>query len=572
MSSTLRPGRRAFVAGAAATLAGCSRVRHVVDAPSSSPVSLNIKTTPADDDPYATKIARHLEQNLKAVGLQAEVIPMTTDELLRSLLIDHEFDLYVARHPGGHDPDFLRALVHSRFGSEPGWQNPFGFADLGVDDDVDTQRQQPPDDRQEVLSDLQWTLAREQPFTVVARPDTIHAVRTDNVDDWPDGGIQSPTDLLSVSTRDGETVEQLTITTTDPRPTRNRNPLSVAFRDRGLVTGLLYDSLARWVGDRLRPWLAESWHWSDASDAVATVELRREATWHDGRSVTAADVAFTYRFLADTTLGEGDVRVPTPRFRGQVDLVKRVTVVDDHTVRFVFDGHPRVARRAFTVPVLPAHEWKPRAHETGLAGIELSDGTTEALVWDNPEPVGSGPLKFERAVAKETLILSRFDDHVLNRDGEGVAYEQLVFRVTPSDDAAVELVAAEEADATGPVFAGVAPRIARAGDLSLLASPMRAFYHVGYNTRSAPLNNPRFRLAIGALLDRNTLVGDAFGGYATPAVSPVVGEWLAPGLEWNGASPVTSFVGGDGTLDIEDAKAAFREAGYRYRNDGTLVN
>lgn len=573
MAHPHRLGRRAFLAGTTAALAGCSRAREVVDGrPSSQPVSVTIKTTPADDDPYAIRIARHLATNLEAAGVAAQIVPMATDELLRDLLINHEFDIYVARHPGGHDPDFLRSLVHSKYGNEPGWQNPFGFANLDVDDLADDQRNQKRARRRKTVADLQRSVARGQPFTVVAHPDTIHAVRTDRFVEWPSDGLRSPVDLLSLSGRADADTTTLTVAVTDVYPTRNRNPLAVTFRNRGLATDLLYDPLARWTDGELRPWLARNWDWADDDGTVATLELRPDARWHDGRPVTADDVAFTYRFLADTSLGRGDVSVPAPRFRGRIDLVEDVTVVDDHTVRIRFDGHPRVVRRAFTVPVLPEHEWRPRAREAELAGIDLFDGMTEALVWDNPEPVGSGPLAFESAEVDEELVLTRFDDHFSNREGAGVPYDRLLFHVAPSDEVAVELAATGEADATGPVFASVTPRIGRAADLSLLAGTLRAFYHVGYNIRRGPFTNPRFRLAVGKLLDRKALLEETFGGYATPAVSPVGDEWRAADLEWDGSDPVTPFPRtDDGSLDVAAVRQAFREAGHRYREDGTLV-
>jgi peptide/nickel transport system substrate-binding protein len=571
-----RVGRREFTAGAAgvaAALAGCSRLRSAIDGSETSQVSLTIKTMPDDNDPYAIRIARHLEDHLQAVGVETEITPMAPDQLLRSLLIDHEFDLYVARHPGGHDPDFLRSVVHSRFGDDPGWQNPFGFAELDVDELVERQRDQHTGERRSTVMELQRTLARTQPFTVVAHPDSIHAVRTDRIPDWPGRGIQSPSDLLSLQPRADGSLERLRMAITDPLVTRNRNPLAVEFRDRDLVTGMLYEPLARTRPDRLEPRLATDWSWETDDDGLtATVDVR-EAVWHDGTPVTAEDVAFTYRFIADTSLGEGDVPVPAPRYRGRVSLVESAEAVDDLTVRLRMVGSPVVARRAFTVPILPIHEWESRATEAQIAGIDLFGGTTEALVWANPEPVGSGPLAFERAAEDEALVLSRFDDHWEgDEERQYPRYERLALRVVPSDDAGVELVAADEVDATGPLFASVAPRIARADEASLIAGGTSTFYHVGYNTRHEPLNNPRFRQAAGALLDRTRLITDAFGGYATPSVSPLISSWVPPELEWNGTDPVSPFPGRNGELDVEAARTLFEEAGYDYRDDGAMVS
>lgn len=85
------------------------------------PVSLSIKTVPTDSDPRSILIARFLAEKLQAVGIDAEIVPMRPEEFLLDVLVDQSFDVYVARHPDNHDPDFLRSLLHSRFGSEPGW-------------------------------------------------------------------------------------------------------------------------------------------------------------------------------------------------------------------------------------------------------------------------------------------------------------------------------------------------------------------------------------------------------------------------------------------------------------------
>jgi peptide/nickel transport system substrate-binding protein len=62
-----------------------------------------------------------------------------------------------------------------------------------------------------------------------------------------------------------------------------------------------------------------------------------------------------------------------------------------------------------------------------------------------------------------------------------------------------------------------------------------------------------------------------FEGYARPAVSLLAGtDWLPGDLRWNDHDPVTPFLGSAGELDVDRARAAFRDAGYRYEG-GTLV-
>ena len=53
----------AGVAGSAAATSGCvSRLRTVMGRESPDPVTVTIKTVPADDDPYALLIARQLSK------------------------------------------------------------------------------------------------------------------------------------------------------------------------------------------------------------------------------------------------------------------------------------------------------------------------------------------------------------------------------------------------------------------------------------------------------------------------------------------------------------------------------
>jgi peptide/nickel transport system substrate-binding protein len=147
-------------------------------------VSLTITTLPTDADPRSIKIARRFAANLQAVGIDAQIAPASRVTLLRDVLVNQSFDLYVARSPPVEHPDLLRSLLHSRFGAEPGWQNPFGYANLSLDDLLERQRRRTGAARRDVLEEIQRTVARTQPFTVVAFPNEIRTVRMDQDVAW----------------------------------------------------------------------------------------------------------------------------------------------------------------------------------------------------------------------------------------------------------------------------------------------------------------------------------------------------------------------------------------------------
>ena len=603
------PSRRSVLAavGLAAT-GGCVReVQSAIDRDSPKQLSLSIKTVPADADAVATTIARFLSSKLQRVGIDASVVLMSHEELLRDVLVNQSFDLYVARYPARHDPDFVRPLAHSSFGVEPGWQNPFGYSNLGVDDLLEKQARQTGTARKKTLFEIQRRLVRDQPFSVVAFPDEVRATRTGDITGWVDSDVHSLASYLSLSppeeTRRTPTPtpssgdaptsttatptgnpSEVRMTVTDARPTENLNPLAVEFRREGTITGLLYDSLARYVDGSVEPWLAESWEWRADDTPSVDVRLRSGLTWHDGEPLTADDVAFTYRFLADTSLGNFSTPVPAPRFRSRTSLVDTVEVRDERTVRVTFDRASRpVAIHSLTVPLLPRHVWKPKAEKATVAGIDTGSQVTRALVWNNPSPVGSGPFRFRSKSVKESVVLEPYEGHFLAADptvggaagrfAGGFNFDRLVFAVVPSSGAAVELLQRGQADATAsPLDPSAVPEIGRSNQLDFHVARSNAFYHVGFNVRKAPLGNPRFRRAVARLIDKQYLVDEVFKGYAKPASSPLAGYTpVAPDLVWSGSDPKLPFAGASGSLDVERAREFFRKAGYRYTNSGKLV-
>jgi len=615
--------RRAFLSSGVATALGSGCIQQsqsLFGRSSPTRVSLTIKTTPADADARATAIARTLSTRLTTVGIDASIALRSTEELYRDVLLNQSFDLYVGTFPHTEDPDFLRPLLHSRFGGEPGWQNPFGYTNLELDDRLAAQRTESGPDRVETLRQIERAVVRDQPFTVVAFPDAIrtthsgrlqtprstrfHTARrylaaepmvdtdTDAAADVDTNTGTAPTTTTPTDRNDGDgdsatdTSRRLRVTLSDSRPTKNLNPLAAEFRSGSTITTLLYDSVGRWIDGRVRPWLASDWTWSESPTSGtprATVSLRDDLTWHDGTALTAADVAFTYRFLRDTSLGRADSPVPAPTYRGETSLVESVTAPATDRVELQFGPVSRaVATRAFTVPILPEHVWRALTTQATLAGVDTGSAVTRALVWNNVPPVGSGPLQFERANRKESLLLRRFDDHFLHRADEtaavgpyanGFSFDRLEFVVVPSAAAAVELVADGVAGFTGsPLTQAAVPRIGRHDGLELRVSQPFEFYHVGYNARTPPTSNTRFRRAVAHLVDKASIVDETFRGYADPAASPLARRAVqSRELQWEGDDPSTPFPGENGTLDVERARDLFRDAGYRYSDDGHLV-
>jgi len=572
--------------GAAAATAGCfSRLRSRITYDAADPISISVKTVPADRDPSAVLLGRELQDHLETVGIDVSHELIDEVQLLRDAFLNHDYDLFVTELPGHRDPDELRALLHSQFAPELGLQNPFGYASPRSDELLEAQRRpaMPEEsesgddpssttDRRLLVERLQRQLLQQQPFlTVVSRPHT-----TAVAPDLTFSGAVSFASSLSYLTVDRPegSLNTLTVGLQRPNVTENRNVLAVEYRLHDRLTDLLYDPLVRRVGDQYVPWLATEYSVQGETDTI-TVDLRPNLSWHDGTPLTAQDVVFTYRFCRDTALGQTDSPVPATRFRQQTSLVESATAIDQTTVEFEL-GPTRIglAPTALTVPILPEHKWRNRA------SLE-HEYFTKALTATVSSPVGSGPLQFDSAEAGQSLTLKRFEDHFLRTTSDlpdslqpfagGPAYETLAAEGAPNIGVVLDDIAegrVEVLDGTIPVEDVPDARDRR--DVRVLESPTPSYYMIGINTRRHPLSNYTFRSALGRLIDRDHIVEAVFDGVATATETPLHGTaYVSEELRWDGESITGPFPGEDGTLDRDAARQLFREAGFRY-HDGSL--
>ena len=119
-----------------------------------------------------------------------------------------------------------------------------------------------------------------------------------------------------------------------------------------------------------------------------TFKLREEARWHDGKPVTAHDVAFSL----NTLKSKG-----APFYRFYYANVDEAEVLSAHKIKFVFKGRknrelPLIIGQ---LPVLPKHYWQ---------GRDFERTTLEP-------PLGSGPYKVGKVDAGRSITLQRVADY-----------------------------------------------------------------------------------------------------------------------------------------------------------------
>lgn len=252
---------------------------------------------------------------------------------------------------------------------------------------------------------------------------------------------------------------------------------------------LVYDTITwRDAAGIPRPWLARSVRVADGGERVI-VRLRDGVRWHDGRPVTARDVAFTYGFMRARR---------HPRFAPQLRAIDSVAATDARTVEFRL-RHPSLGfadQPLADVPILPEHLWR------GVGpGLRAPAGA----------PVGSGPYRVTgrrrdgglrlaavpgyfrgppRADLVEVPIIPEAGD-MLDALRRGKV-DALPFALTPPQQASLESISVRVA--RGPLYTGTM---------------------LMFNLRRAPLDRVAVRRALADALDLRRIARAA--GAATPA-------------------------------------------------------
>jgi len=229
-----------------------------------------------------------------------------------------------------------------------------------------------------------------------------------------------------------------------------------------------------------------------------TFRIRPEARWSDGRPVTAADVAFTWRTMTDpanevaSRTGWDRITAVTPgrtATGGECAPATCVTVA--------FDGDYAPWREIFSVSganyVLPEHVLRGEDFDT---------------VWSDGGIVGSGPFTLESYRPRVRAVLAADPDWWGADDtGGGPFLDRIVVDFLDSSGAALTAVRQGEAQLVSPPPDPALIRRARGLDgVEVQAVPSSFFEYIILNTAQPPLDDPRVRQALAHAIDRQQIV------------------------------------------------------------------
>jgi peptide/nickel transport system substrate-binding protein len=291
------------------------------------------------------------------------------------------------------------------------------------------------------------------------------------------------------------------------------NPITTYSTEANEIVQLVYDKLLGYDLDlKVKPELAKDFAYS-ADGKTLTFKLRDNAKWHDGQSVTADDVVFTYKLIKDNKLGE---------YAQWLTHMVSVEATDPTTITLTFDV-PQAFNPGLAIPILPKHIW---------------DGMTvdEIQKYANDKPIGSGPYRFVEWKNGSSLTLQRNPDFW----GDAPKAEKITFVLYGNEDVMAQALKAGDVDILTEVTPTVWDGLKSAQNVKAVSLPSYSFHHIGFNVSedAKSKGNPMLRdkvvrQALSYALDRNQLVQLALAGHGK------VGDSIIPiGItDWHLAIP-----------------------------------
>jgi peptide/nickel transport system substrate-binding protein len=274
----------------------------------------------------------------------------------------------------------------------------------------------------------------------------------------------------------------------------------------------IYDYLAD-VGPELntrsekgfRPQLTDGWRWSPDSLSLA-FHINPRARWHDGKSVSAHDVQFTFALNKNPALGGGML--------SELANIDSVTTSDSLTAVFWF--HERLPTQfldaAAQLLILPAHQ---------LERIQVAK-----LRESPPPPIGTGRFRFRRWDKGSSVEIVADSSNYRGR----AKLDRVIWSISPDFTTAVTRLLSGDADLFEALRAENLPGVQRHASLRAIILPGTDYAFIQFNLRD-PSNKARahplfgertLRRAIAMSIDRTTLVRSVLDTLGAVALGPTV--------------------------------------------------
>jgi peptide/nickel transport system substrate-binding protein len=235
-----------------------------------------------------------------------------------------------------------------------------------------------------------------------------------------------------------------------------------------------------------------------------TIKLRKDIHWQDGVPITSHDVKFALDKIQDPN-------VPALNKLAYFEKLDRLETPDDQTLVFVWKEPFSPGMYAIT------QLWPIPEHIYGKGDFLTNPA--------NRKPVGSGPFMLDEWRSGQYISLKRYDDYY----GKKAYLDRIIFKVVEDDAVALNMLKTGELDEMRVTQLQWEKQTV---DPDFLArfNKYQCYYpqynFIGWNCRTVWFSDPRVRLAMTLLFDRESVNNKIFSGFARLVSGPFyINSW-----------------------------------------------
>ncbi|MBI4054061.1 MAG: peptide ABC transporter substrate-binding protein [Candidatus Doudnabacteria bacterium] len=287
------------------------------------------------------------------------------------------------------------------------------------------------------------------------------------------------------------------------------NPALAIANDVDLdISRVVFSGLYKFNAQQeLVPDLAKSLPAISPDQKQYTIELRTDATWHDGQPFDADDVIFTTQ-LIQNPLYQSPLRFNWNRVE--------VNKLDEHKILVSLKEPSAPFVSNLTQGILPKHIW------------ERVEPGNFVLSKFNLQPIGTGPfvvkhLKKSDEGAIVSLTLAAFEQYAPQRP----YLNELEFKFFESYDDLISAYHSKDVTGLGYVPFDKKIYLEKSSRINLYYLSLPRYQALFLNRQASPvLADKNVRAALAQSLNRQEIINEVYLGFARPAYGPVPPGYL----------------------------------------------
>lgn len=285
---------------------------------------------------------------------------------------------------------------------------------------------------------------------------------------------------------------------------RYLNPIVASASDLDMdITRLVYSGLFQFNEKlELQKDLASSYEISE-DNKTYTIKLREDVKWHDGETLNADDVVFTFRSIKTP-----DYISPLSKSFQGVEIEK----IDDSTVSFTLKQPYAPFLTSLALGIVPEHVWSQIAPKNATLSEQIL------------KPVGTGPFEFSEITTRRktgditSLSLTKNEDYY----GKKPYLDKIVFDFYSTNEEALQALKTGEVHGVGFLPLENLEEAQKDNNIDVDHLLLPQYFAIFFNTqKNEALSEAGVRAALSLATDRQQIVEQALHTQGKPLHLPI---------------------------------------------------